>query len=147
MKTKLSIYNLWSKPLDQKFTETEIEYLKKQFPKKKFLIKYGVWKQERKNEKYITFIIDNTPYRIRPCAADRSIEVIATRKITNIEWLEELQNFGCNSRVMQAWNYKYIEQLIKGDKRYGIETPEIFIEYCKKKGYSGQEPQLQIFND
>ena len=62
------------------------------------------------------------------------------------KWLEELQNFGCNSRVMQAWNYKYIEQLIKADKRYGIKTPEEFIGYCKQKGYSGWEEQLQIFD-
>ena len=132
---EMTLSDLWDKPKDQQFNEEEIAFLKEQFPKKKFLAKYGIWKQKRHNGLYITFIIDNFPGRVRPCAADHSIEVICTRELTDQEWLEEIGNFGCNSRVMTAWDYQFIEELIAEDEKFGISTPEKFIKECRRRGY------------
>lgn len=128
--------DLWGKPKSEQFSIWELAILKLAFPKEHFLVKYAFWKQERRNGKYVVIIIDNFPDRSRPCAVDRALEIMCTRTLTDIEWMDELQNFGCNSRVMHMWEYRLIEQLVKGDKLCGAETPKDFIKEARKRGYT-----------
>lgn len=141
-KEKVKIQNklmeLYRKPAEYKFNKKEINFLKKHLPKSKYLVKYCIWKQKRHNGLYISFIIDRFPRRVRPCAADKSLDVICTREISEDEWVEELQNFGTHNRVMTAWDYDIVERLIMEDKKYGVNTPSKFVEHCKKLGYSGK---------
>lgn len=48
-----------------------------------------------------------------------------------------IQNFGCNKRRFTVWNYQKVEQLIADDLLYNVETPEAFVNECRKRGYYG----------
>lgn len=122
----------------RRFTEEEKAFIKKHIPKRRFLVKYAIWKQHRKNGLYIVFIIDNFPLRGRPTAMDHAIEVISTRELTEHEYNEEIENYGCNNRVMKCWDYKDVDWLIYEDKNVGAETPQKFINECRKRGYTKQ---------
>jgi|SRR5690554_147781 len=129
-------YELFSKPLDYTFTEEEIQFLIKTKTIQQTVAKYFIWKQERKNKKYIGFMIDTNPHRVRRTGFDNSIDVIFQRPFCAIEQRELAENWGCNNRIATGWNYEYIEQLIYSDSLYNIETPEVFIKHCKKLGFS-----------
>lgn len=124
------------------FTEEETAFLKKKFPKKKFRIKYIIWKQHRKNGLYLAVFEDCNPFRIRKSAVDHSVEVIASRLPCDKEYEELIGNLGCNSRIISAFNYRTIEDVIYEDKKeYGVDTPQEYINECRKRGYT-QAPNL-----
>ena len=121
----------------RQFTEDETKFLKKKFPKKKFRINYVIWKQERKNGLYLAVFEDRNPGRIRKSAVDRSVEVIASRLPCDKEYDELIGNIGCSSRIISAYYYENIEQVIEEDKRaYNIDTPQEYINECRKRGYT-----------
>jgi hypothetical protein len=122
----------------RRFTEAEKKFLRKKLPKSKWKIKYCIWKQERRNGLYILFLIDHFPGKIRPPAMDKAIEVIAKRDLTDAEYEEQIENFGCCNRVYQCYDYKDIEWLIHEDSLYGVKTPQEFINECRKRGYTKQ---------
>jgi hypothetical protein len=131
----LVLMDLYNKPVGYKFTEGEKNIIKREIPKESYLVKYALWKQERKNQLYICIAIDKNPRRTRKAAIDNSLNVIATRDISDIEYEEEIENFGVNKRIINLWNYDVIETLIKEDLKYGVATPSHFISYCKNEGY------------
>jgi len=119
------------------FTEEETEFLKKKYPKKSFRIKYIIWKQKRTNGLYLAVFEDKNPHRIRKSAVDHSVEVIASRLPCDREYEELIANFGCSSRIITAYNYRTIEDVILEDKReYNIDTPQEYIDECRKRGYT-----------
>lgn len=119
------------------FTQEEMDFLKTKFPKKKFRINYIIWKQERKNGLYLAVFEDRNPGRIRKSAVDRSVEVIASRLPCDREYDELIGNLGCSSRIISAYNYKTIEDVILEDKReYNVDTPQEYINECRKRGYT-----------
>jgi hypothetical protein len=122
----------------RKFTDKEKAFLRKKLPKSKWKIKYCIWKQERRNNRYILFLIDHFPGKIRPPAMDKAIEVIVTREISDLEYEEQIENFGCCKRVYECWDYLDIEYLIHEDQKYGVKTPQVFINECRKRGYTKQ---------
>jgi len=142
---QMRLLDLCNEPRDQPLSKEDVSFIKDNVPIESYKVKYGIWKQVRRNGKCIIFIIDSEPLRLRKCAADHSIEVVCTRELTLKEYDEEIQNWGCNNRVMKTWGYEHVENLIADDKKYGIETPEKFIEKCKKLGHS-TNGQLQTTN-
>jgi hypothetical protein len=140
MDTETEKFNLLdlSEVKGRRFTEEEKNFIKKKIPKKKYKIKYCIWKQVRKNDMYILFVIDYFSERGRPSAVDKAIEVIATRELSDIEYEEEIENFGCCNRIMKTYNYKDVDYLIYEDKKVGVDTPQKFINECRKRGYTKQ---------
>jgi hypothetical protein len=122
----------------RRFTEKEKAFIKKIYPRNKWLVKYAIWKQHRKNGAYILFAIDSWPGRTRPTAMDNAIEVISTRQLTDIEYEEEIENFGRHNRVFVCWDYIDVDYLIYQDKRCGAVTPQAFVNECRKRGYTKQ---------
>lgn len=122
----------------RRFTPDEIKFLKSKLPKKKWLVKYCIWKQKRINGLYILFIIDHFPNKIRKTAMDNSIEVISTRMLSDYEYNEVIENYGCNKRVYQCFDYATIESLIHEDKKCQAITPTEFINECRKRGFVKQ---------
>lgn len=128
--------SLYGKPPSYKFTEKEKKYIKSKVPKDNFLVIYAVWKQKRNNNKYLCIIMDSMPYKTRPCAMDNSIDVVCTRMLSDIEYDEQIGNYGTNHRIYTCWNYHNIQGVIHDDDLYNIKTPIKFIEYCNSKGYN-----------
>lgn len=136
MKEKFDILDLMDVK-GRQYTTEETAFLKKKYPKKKFLIKYVIWKQHRRNGLYLSVFEDKDPYRIRKSAIDHSVEVIATRLPSDKEYEELIGNFGCSSRIINAFYYKNIEDVIYEDKAaYNVDTPQEFINECRKRGYT-----------
>jgi hypothetical protein len=119
------------------FTDEETAFLKKKYPKKAFRINYIIWKQKRHNGLYLAVFEDRNPGRIRKSAVDRSVEVIASRLPCDKEYEEIIANFGCSSRIITAYDYENIEQVVEEDKRaYNIDTPQEYINECRRRGYT-----------
>lgn len=132
--TKLA--DLSSRPFSEQFTDEEINFILEHSRIKEGLVKYCIWKQHRHNGCYIFFAMDFMPFRVRKSGIDNSLEVVSTRKLTELEKLEQAQNYGTNSRIIEGYNYRDIENLIDEDLKYDVQTPEKFIKHCKRLGYS-----------
>jgi len=137
---KYSLYDLYDKK--ERLTKDEVNYILENSYVKKSIGKYFIWKQHRKNGLYIGFAIDHNPSQSRKSAMCRSIDVINERKLCDIELLELAQNFGGCNRKYQHWDYDFIERLIEDDKKYDIQTPTKFVDYCKQLGYSNPDYTL-----
>ena len=122
----------------RRLTPEEKSFLKKHISRKKFLVKYCIWKQNRINGAYILLIIDKFPNKVRRTAMDNSIEVIETRALTDAEYDEQIENYGCASRIYECYDYRDIEWLIYEDTMMGAITPQSFINECRKRGYTKQ---------
>lgn len=119
--------------LKRDLTEDEIHFLKKEIPKNRWRCYYAIWRQERKNDKYIALLIDFDAGCRRRAAIFRSIDIISERELTDIEYHEQILNFGGSSRRLKVWNYNNVSQLITDDQKYNIETPQKFIDEVKKR--------------
>lgn len=137
MKSTLDLIDLSDKPASYRYTTRELAFIKKHHPKHYYKILYCLYKPTSPSNRYIGFLIDSMPYVSRRSGVLNIWEVIESREISNIEYEEVINNFGCNKRRFTAWYYKTIEQLIADDQKYNIGTPEQFIKKCKEKGYSG----------
>lgn len=134
---------IWDKPKNQLLPPEDIAYLKSKFPKSNWKAQYAFYRKTSKFDCYITFIIDQMPYCPRRSAVQNNWEVICERGITNIEYDELINNWGCSNRRFIVYHYKYIEQLQVEDKKYYIDTPIEFVEEAKKRGYTG-DIQLRL---
>jgi hypothetical protein len=122
----------------RRFTDEEKDFIRKHVPKSKFKARYCLWKQERRNGLYILFIIDHFPNKVRPTAMDRAIEVVVSRDLTEHEYNECIENYGCVNRIYETYHYRDVEWLIHEDQLVGAKTPEIFINECRKRGFTKQ---------
>ncbi len=134
----MDILDLYSKPVEYTFTPDEIEFIKTN-GLNRVEINYGIWRQDRKNGKYIVFLVDFESSSIKRSAIFKSVEIISTRKPSPIEMQEFAENFGfrCNNRKFKGWNYKNIEQLIADDQKYNLKTPQKFVDECMMRNLSG----------
>ena len=129
------IDQLYNFDRNKPFKEDDLSFLTRYVSKLNWKCKYAFWKQKRKNDLYILFIIDHFPERGRRCAMDNSIEVVGSRHISDIEHEELCANIGCCNRVMQTWSYKSVSDLIKEDALYDIATPQKVIDRFKLNGF------------
>jgi hypothetical protein len=130
------LQELYALPTKHQYTDEELQFIMDNLGKKKFRIKYAIFRQHSHKGLYISFIIDRMPYATRRTVAYNSYEVICEREISDKEYIEECQNFGCGSRTLHVYYYKNIELLIEEDKLYNVDTPQKFIDECVKLGYT-----------
>lgn len=131
------LLDLYSKAVDIPFTEEEIEYIKQKIPSNRFRIKYGFWKKSIKGL-HLFYAIDYMPEQIRKSGVDHSMKVISTRLPNEIEYDEIIANFGACNRKYRIYFYKTIEEIIKEDKKYKIETPLEFIQEAINQKYTDE---------
>lgn len=136
-KVSKKILDLYSKPASYKFSDRELKFIKRHEPKHKFLIRYCFYRGKSKDNLYIGFVIDMIPNGPMNKGYSNKLECFCTRKISDIEYQEAIENFGTWNRRFRIWWYRDIEQLQLEDQKYNIETPEEFVNECIKRGYYG----------
>lgn len=139
----MDILDLYSKPASYKFNDEELKFIKSRVPKHSMNAKYCIYKMKSTYNLYIGFIIDQQPGAWRRSAYMNQWEVIAERPLCDIEYDEMIQNFGTHHKRFIVWKYRRIEELIHEDEKYGLKTPEDFIQECRRRGYYGNY-QMQI---
>ena len=138
MKEEFDVLDLMDKPKDERFTEEEKAFLRKKYPRKESKIRYGIWKQEQRNGKQIVIFTQFSRITGRKPGVDNAIDFIAEEPLSEKEYEEYIENFGCCSRVYLMYRYENIEQVIREDQKCGYETPERFIKECRFRGLSEQ---------
>jgi hypothetical protein len=136
MKAFERYYSLWNKK--EEYTDEEFNFLKKYIKNKKFTVTYGFYNKESSQKKQIALIINTNPFMTRRTGFENNWQYIETREITSLE-IEEYINFYLRSQYKRflVFYYNNIDKLIHDDKKLNAITPDIFIEKCRKKGYSG----------
>ena len=149
---------LYSAPTDKPLAQEDVDFLIKyinEYDRKDYCIRYSFYKKDSRYNAYIAFTIDSMAHSPRKSGVENMWEIFCTRPICDIEVEEEAQNWGCGKRRFKTFYYKDIETLIEEDLKYGINTPQKFIDECKKRGYtSGRKigkpkpggTQLSIFD-
>lgn len=125
-----------------RFSLTELNFIKKHHRRSDYNCMYVIYKKESKHP--IGFVIDSIVNSPRRSGVMNNWDVICTRPISDLEWEEVCQNFGCNNRRFQVWWYNSIESLKYEDSLYSIKTPEVFIEECLKRGFNNGY-QIKLF--
>ncbi|WP_291960133.1 hypothetical protein [Maribacter sp.] len=144
MKTSREIFEeLWHKPANEKFTPEEINIIKKYIPKSKYRARYAIYKPVSKKDLYIGFFLDSNPNATRRSGVENHWDFLYEREITNIEYQEIIENYGCNNRRFHAYYHRHIEHLVNEDLKYNVTTPPGFVKECKRLGYTG-DFQLQM---
>lgn len=142
------LMDLYSKPASYKFSDDEIKFIKKHVKKSSYVVRYAFYNKHSSRDKYIIFIIDGDRSASRRSGVENNWEYHSERELTDIEFLEIIQNFGCNKRRFQVWNYAKIEQLMADDLKYNIETPQGFVNEARKRGYYGNyQTKINFEND
>jgi hypothetical protein len=140
-KQTFDVLDLASKPKDQRFSEEEKAFLRKKYPRKRSRIRYGIWKQEQRNGMQIVIMIEDHIHMGRRPGVDNSIEFIAEQPLSEKEYEECIENFGCNSRTYTMYRYENVEQVMREDAKCGYETPQKFINECRYRGLT-EAPNL-----
>jgi hypothetical protein len=138
---------LWNKTDD--FTEKEVVFLKKYIRKRNYKVNYGFYNKVSSKKMQIAVIFDLIPNQIRKTGVENNWEIICSRPITEKEIEEFIRHYfkGSFKRFL-VFYYKSIDKLIHDDKKLGATTPEVFIEQCKKKGYSGTfQLKMELINN
>lgn len=144
MENCIKLLDLYSKPKSEQFTEEEKAYIRSKESKNSFECIYAFYNKKSSKGCYIAFIIDSMPNTRRSLVMN-NWNIICKRKISDLEYEEQIENFGCNHRRFAVYYYREIEHLIEEDKLYGVSTPEEFVTQCKKKGYVRKLPnQLKL---
>jgi len=136
MNNNLSIRILDLMDKKEPFTQEEKEVVRKYLRRDKFVIKYGIYTKNSNKNCYISFIIDSNRNQQRRTLAYNNFKIICQREISDLEFEEQVENFGCNPRILEVFYYRDIETLIKEDLKYNINTPEKFVKECKSLGYT-----------
>ena len=134
----MTLQSLFDKPTSQQFTKEEIEFLKKNLPRRKWRAKYAIYKPKSKLGKQIAFIIDHVPFAPRKSGMDNLYEWIEERLLTDSEYDWVIGNWGTNTRRFTIWEFRSIEELIQDHQAYNpvIKVPDKFIEICKERRLS-----------
>lgn len=133
----MDILELYSKPTTHIFSEEEIAFIKSRVRRSSMNVKYCLYKKHSPKGVYIGFFIDLIPFSHRKSGIFNNWEVVVERSLSEFEYHEVIQNLGCNHRRFIVYMYRDIEALIIEDKKYNVETPKIFVEQCKRLGYTG----------
>jgi hypothetical protein len=124
-------------PASYQFSKSEIATLKKEIPKKRYKAYYAFYKKDSSKGCQLAFIIDSSPYVMRPSGYLVQYEIFCERELSNIEYQEQIENYGTNNRRFTEWIYQNVDQMIYEDAKYYLETPQKYIDECRKRGYSG----------
>lgn len=132
------IMDLHDKPRSEKFTEEELGIIRDHLGKdrNKYVCKYAFYNKPSSKKLHIAFIID-TMHGSRRSGIENNWDYHVSRPISDLEFEEVVQNFGCNLRRFIVYYYRDVEHIIKEDQLYDVETPQKFIDECKRRGYSG----------
>ncbi len=107
---------------------------------------YAFYNKKSFKDKHIALIIDRQPNVPRRSGVMNNWDIVSKRDLTNIEYDEEIENYGCCNRRFTVWYYQYIEQLVQQEKEcYNVDVPEKFIRLAKEKGYTGSVQQTLKF--
>jgi hypothetical protein len=131
----MDIFELYKKK--ERFTTKEKSFLKSKIKKSDFKIRYGFYRGVSSKGLQIAFVIDSMPNSPRRSGVENKWEIICTREISNIEYDEEIENYGCNVHRFKVFYYRDIGKLIEDDKKYYVTTPENFVKECIRRGYNG----------
>lgn len=143
-KEQFALMDLYAKPASYKFNEEEIALIKKHDNIKNYLVYYAFYRKTSNKNCYIEFIIDCIPNHRRRSGVMNNWEIHTKRALNRIEYKEMIENFGTAHKRFIVWNYETIEHLIEEDAKYGIVTPQVFIDECKKRGYYDKSNQLKL---
>lgn len=113
-------------------TPEERAFIKSNLKKSDKRIIYFIWNQKRHNEKYYGILIDTDCKSDRKSAVWKAIKIIAERDLCDIEFEEIVDDYGCNNRRYEAFNYSTIDELVEGDSRYGITTDKEIVKAMKR---------------
>lgn len=130
-------HDLYGKSRDYQFNDEEkeflINYIKEH--KNEYVAKYCIYTKHSFKNCYVQFTIDQMAHSPRKSAVENAYRVICTRPLCDLELEELAENWGCHTRRFITWNYRDIESLIEEDLKYKINTPQKFIDECRKLGY------------
>jgi hypothetical protein len=143
MSHPMRLLDLFSKPIDEQFTDEEITFIKKYVKKSDYKVFYCLRKKSNR-DLYVALIIDSSYNKGRRTLAWNSYDKICSRDLTNGEYQEIIENYGSNNRVLKVYYYKSVEYLIKSDSMYNVVTPPEYIEKCKEMGYSSPIKEIAI---
>lgn len=127
---------LWNKSTE--YTSEELDFLKSYLTKKKFTVSYGFYNKVSLQKKQIAVVFDLEPMKMKKSGVENNWEIIYKRQITSKEVDEFIkQYFRSSFKRFLVFYYHNIDRLIYDDKRLDAETPEKFIDECRRRGYSG----------
>lgn len=144
----MDIQSLYSKPIDEDFTDDEIRFLKKHFKKNPFTVKYAFYNKSSTAGKYITYLWDLMPHSPRKSPVENYWQIIETRKPNDNEIMEYiLFYFRESHKRFVVWYYQKVEKLVHDDQCLKNVTPEKFVEQCIAKGFWGNyQTKLDLIN-
>lgn len=135
MKDYERYYELWNKI--EEYTVDEFKFLKSYIKSKNYKVNYAFYNKVSAKKKQIAVVFDSTP-SMRRSGVENNWEVICSRNITDKE-IEEFINhyFRKSFKRFLVFYYNNVDRLIHDDTKLQAITPDVFIEKCRKKGYSG----------
>ena len=140
----IELMDIYRKDPRQQLTEEELMLVRKHTKRHSFKAMYCTYNRHSHKNTYIGFFIDQMALSDRRSPLMNIWDKIAERPLTLDEYNEITANYGCHHKRFIVYMYRDIEALIVDDLKYGVETPAVFVDHCRKKGYSGQY-QLQLF--
>jgi len=129
----MKLLNLYSKPNTYKFSDKEIDFIRKNANTDKWKIHYCLYAKHSPSNRYFGFVVDymsNNPRNIKP--KFYGMNVIHTRSLNTKELEWEFENYGTNNRRFKVYWVSDVHWIIDMDRQYNVETPEHFIEACEK---------------
>lgn len=136
MKDFKKYYQLWNKYDD--YSSDEIKFLTNYIKSQNIKVSCGFYNKVSSKKMQIAVIFDLIPSQMRRTGVENNWEIVSTRKITDKEIQEFITHYFKNSfKRFLVFYYKNVDRLIHDDKRLDAITPEVFIDQCRKNGYSG----------
>lgn len=130
----------------RELTDEDRKFIRSKIKKSKYRALYAIYKKDSPKGCQLAWILDSDPFQQRKSGYLVQYEVICMREINNKEYDEIIENWGCNNRRFHEYIYENVDQMIYEDEKYGLKTPEKFIEECRRRGYSGDYQTKIQFN-
>ncbi len=139
-----ALTKIYRKDRKIQLTEDEKSLVRKHVKKEDMEVLYCLYNIHSNKNTYIGYFIDQIPFG-RRSALFNIWDVIVKRPLVKDEYEEMIENYGCHHKRFVVWMYRDIEALIAEDLKYGVTTPQKFVDLCRAKGYSGQyQMQLEL---
>jgi hypothetical protein len=89
-------------------------------------------------DKQVALIFDLMPKQTRRSGVENIWEIFCSRIITEREIEEFITHYFQKSyKRFLVFYYSNVDKLMHDDKRLNAETPNAFVDECRKRGYSG----------
>lgn len=136
--------DIYQKDRKLQLTDDELKLVRKHVKREDMKVLYCLYNRPSYKNTYIGYFIDQIPVG-RRSALFNIWDVITERPLAIEEYNEVTANYGCNHKRFIVYMYRDIEALIVDDLKYGVTTPQSFVDLCRQKGYSGQyQMQLEL---